>query len=87
MNLSPQAIAEQGKRWYAEKYRADYEQHYSGQYVAIDVLTGDAYVAERPETATEKAEQAGHEGPFYLLRLGHAGVYHLSYRPHGKSIF
>ncbi len=72
---------------YAAKFQADYEQRYSGQYAAIDVQSGDAYVADRPETATKDAELAGHEGPFYLIRIGHAGVYHLSYRPHGKSVF
>jgi hypothetical protein len=88
MSLSPDAIAEHGKRLYAEKYRADYERRYFGQYAAIDVESGEAFVADRPETATANAERAGRAGPLYLLRIGHAGVYHLSRtHTHGKPLF
>jgi hypothetical protein len=87
MSLSPEAIAERGKRLYAEKYQADYERQFLGQYAAIDVISGDAFVADRPETATRNAERAGHSAPLYLLRIGHAGVYHLNHRSHVKSVF
>jgi len=88
MTLSPSAIAEQGKRLYSEKYKADYERRYFGQYAAIDVTSGEAFVAERPAAATKKAERAGRVGTLYLVRIGHAGVYHLNHRPaHGKSVF
>ena len=88
MTLSPTAIAEQGKRLYSEKYKADYERRYFGQYAAIDVTSGDAFVADRPEAATKKAERAGRVGTLYLVRIGHTGVYRLNHWPtDGKSLF
>ncbi len=91
MALSPQAIAEKGESIYNAKYRAEYEKRYFGQYVAIDIETGQAFVATRPEAAIEKAEQAIKGGLFHVIRIGHSGVYHVSHTAtantaNGKSL-
>lgn len=79
MALSSQAIAEKGESIYKEKYKAEYEKRYFGQYVAIDIETGQAFVATRPEAAIEKAQQAVKGGLFHVIRIGHKGVYHVSH--------
>jgi len=89
MTLSPQAIAEKGENLYNAKYKAEYEKRYFGQYVAIDIETGQAFVATRSETAIEKAQQAIEGGLFHVIRIGHSGVYHVSHTAsaNSKSLF
>ncbi len=79
MSLSPQAIAEKGESIYNAKYKAEYEKRYFGQYAAIDLETGQAFVATRPEAAIEQAQQALKGGLVHVIRIGHSGVYHVSH--------
>lgn len=90
MALSPHAIAEKGESIYNSKYKAEYEKHYFGEYVAIDIETGQAFVATRPEAAIKQAQQAIQGGLFHVIRIGHTGVYHVSYTTaatNSKSLF
>ncbi len=47
---SPDEIAAEGERLYAEKHMAKLEAEHTGHFAAIDVLTGEAYVAEFRKT-------------------------------------
>lgn len=89
MSLSPQAIAEKGESIYNAKYKTEYEKRYFGQYIAIDIETGKAFVATRPEAAIEQAQQAIKGGLFHVIRIGHIGVYHVSHTATAsrKSLF
>jgi hypothetical protein len=42
LNLNdPKAISAAGERIYDERYRREYERDYPGQFVAVDVLSGN----------------------------------------------
>jgi hypothetical protein len=47
MALSSQQIAEKGESIYNARYKAEYEKRHFGQYVAIDIESGQAFVAPR----------------------------------------
>ncbi len=77
---TPHAIAEKGEQIYREKYRADYEQKFPNKFVAIDITTGNAFVADTPTEAIlagQRAEDAG--GPFHVIKVGSPGVYRVGY--------
>jgi hypothetical protein len=76
---SPAKIAEAGERLYAERHKAQLEKDHHGEFVAIDVLTGDAYVGQFPENAIEAAREAAPNGVFHLIRIGAPGAFKVSF--------
>lgn len=76
---SPDKIAEAGDRVYADRYQSKLEKVALGHYVAIDVLTGESYVAEFPEHALEKAKARAPNGVFHLIRIGAPGAFKVSF--------
>lgn len=74
----PKSIAAAGERIYEEKYRREFEGKYQGKFVAIDVLSEGAYIAEFPEDALEKAKNASPKGIFHLIRVGSTGAFKVS---------
>jgi hypothetical protein len=76
---SPERIAEAGEKAYADRYKSLLESTNRGHFVAIDVLTGEAYVAEFPEQALEKARAQAPNGVFHLIRIGAPGAFKVSF--------
>ncbi len=76
---TPDKIAEEGERIYAQRHRAELENEHRGHFVAIDVLSGNAYVAEFPEQALEKARARAANGIFHLIRIGAPGAFKVSF--------
>ncbi len=76
---NPTAAAELGEKIYRDRYKADYEGKHAGKFVAINVLTEDAYLADTPEDALERAYTAAPTGIFHLIQVGHAGAFRVSY--------
>ena len=79
---TPDKIAEAGRRLYAERHQIRLEKDHSGHFVAIDVLSGEAYVAEFPEQALEQAREKAPSGIFHLIRIGAPGAFKVSYSSH-----
>lgn len=75
----PKAIAELGEKIYHERYRAAFEAVHMGQFVVIDVTTGEAYLGPTAETAYESARRAAPRGLFHLVRVGEPGAFRVSY--------
>ena len=71
----PKAISDAGERIYDERYRQDYERDYPGQFVAVDVLSGNATLGGNSSEALLKARQQYPKGVFHLIRVGHAGAF------------
>jgi hypothetical protein len=71
----PKAISDAGERIYDERYRQDYERDYPGQFVAVDVLSGNATLGGTSSEALLKARQQYPKGVFHLIRVGHAGAF------------
>ena len=75
---SPTEIAAEGERIYNEKYKAEFEKTNMGQFVAIDVLSGKAFVAEFSDQVLEIARKAEPLGVFHLIKIGFAGAFRVS---------
>jgi len=67
---SPEQLAEKGYAIYKQKYRQEYEQLYAGKFVAIDLSTEKAYVADTPEGAVELLHKENPQSLFYVIKLG-----------------
>ena len=77
-------IAAEGQRIYVERYKADFERQFNGQYVAIDIDTGTAYRAEFPELALTTARKQAPSGIFHLIRIGSPAAFKASHRTHAR---
>jgi hypothetical protein len=75
---TPDKIADAGEQLYADRYKDALESDHRGHFVAIDVLTGEAYVAEYPEQALQKARSEAPNGVFHLIRVGAPGAFKVS---------
>lgn len=75
----PRSVVEVGERIYREKYREELERTRAGNFVAIDVLSGKAYIAETPDGALEKARDAAPHGIFHLIKVGASGAFQVSH--------
>ncbi len=78
MALSPEEIAGKGKKIYQALYQKEYEERYLGQFVAIDVDSGKAFVDRSPEKAVQKAQGVVGGGFIHLIKIGSPAVYHVS---------
>lgn len=63
-------IAEAAVDIYKEHYQEEYERDHKGEYVAIDVMEGGAYLDESSGGALEKARKEAPHGVFHLIRIG-----------------
>lgn len=80
MELSnPKAVAERGEELYREKYKLEYESKHPGKFLAIDVTTGKAYLADSAEAAITIAQIEAPQGTFHLIKVGSAGAFRVSY--------
>jgi hypothetical protein len=60
----------QAKEIYRDRLAAKLEPAHTGEMVAIEPDTADFFLGEDEIQAAEHARAAGHEGPFYFLRVG-----------------
>ena len=77
--FDPQGVAEKGEEIYAAKFQERYEAEKAGHFVAIDVLTAEAYVAPHPEEALELARRKAPDGIFHLIKIGSEGAFRWRY--------
>ncbi len=75
----PQHVVELAEEIYKRKYQEHYERDHPGEFVAIDVVTGQAYVDKHPEVVIEQARKSCPDGVFHLIRIGAAGAFRVSY--------
>ncbi len=69
---------------YRNKYKAEYEARFHGEFVAIDVATEKAYHAPNSQGAYTLARQDSPTGIFHLLKVGEAGAFRVSYSSDGN---
>lgn len=80
MDLSnPKALAERGEQIYTDKYKEAFELEHPDKFVAIDVTTEKAYIADSPMQALEAARRDASGGLFHLIKVGSRGAYRVSY--------
>ena len=70
-------VSEAGQRIYDSRYRAEFEEKYRGQFVAINVIDGSATLGQSPSATLFEAKENHPDGFFFLMRVGHAAAYEL----------
>lgn len=68
--------AEAGDRIYEERWRQQYEPARNGEFVAIDIQTGEAFLGKEAVGALEQASAANPGSFFHLIRVGSDAAYH-----------
>ncbi len=82
---NPKAIAELGEKIYREKYKETYEREHAGKFVAIDLTTENAFVADTPEGAVELLQKQNPDSFFHLIKVGSPGVFKVGYSVHNDE--
>ena len=85
MPKTPDAISEKGQALYREKFQAEYEQKYPGKYLAIDVNSGEGFLADTPDAAVEALLRKNQHAYYHVVRIGASGVYRVGYTQHAPS--
>jgi hypothetical protein len=78
--LDAAKVAETGERIYRERYQQEYEANHQGEFVAVDVADGRAYLSTTLREAVEKGRAADPEGLFHVIRIGFPSVYDGGFR-------
>jgi hypothetical protein len=85
MQVSPQStpleierFIERAKQAYDERLAAKLEPEHTGEIVAIEPDSGDYFLGKDEIEAADNARAAGHDGPFYFLRVGSRYTHRLS---------
>lgn len=85
MSSNPKQLAEKGEAIYNEKYREEYERLHPGKYVAIDLGSGKAFVADTPEGAVVLLQKESPRSFFHLIKVGSPGVFKVGYSVHNNE--
>jgi len=75
----PKSVAEAGEKIYREHYQTRYETTHQGKFLAVDILSGNAYLGHDPEAALTEAKKNSPQGRFHLIKIGSLGAYRVSY--------
>ncbi|MBM4032737.1 MAG: hypothetical protein FJ291_13240 [Planctomycetes bacterium] len=72
----PEGFARQAEEYYARALRAKLEPNHKGEYVVLDVESGDYEVDSDEMAALDRARAKHPDRLFYILRVGYrASVY------------
>lgn len=64
-------IARRGREIYEQHIRSEVEPAHIGEFVVVDITSGDYAVSPDEPEAFSRLEARNPEGIFYLLRVGH----------------
>ena len=75
--LPPETVAARGEQIYEREIRAKVETQFPGQFVVLDIATGD-FETDADDLAATKRMLAKHpDAVLYGLRVGHPAAYRL----------
>lgn len=75
--LTKDEIARRGREIYERDIRAKVEREHDGEFLVIDVTTGDYAVGRDDEEVFDRAESKNPEGLFYLMRVGRPAAHRI----------
>jgi len=78
-------LSEEGKRIY-EELRETLEPEHKGEYLAIEVESGDYFIGETIEKVDRKVRKKYPDKVLYLIKIGYPGVFNLSTFAGGQSL-
>lgn len=70
-------IARRGREIYERSIRAEVEGEHDGEFLVIDVATGDYAVGEDDDGVFDHAEAKNPEGVFFLMRVGRRAAHRI----------
>lgn len=71
-------IGARGKEIYERRIRQLVEPEHNGEFLVVDVSTGDYFLAQTDIEALDEAEAANPSGSFHMIRVGHRTAYRVS---------
>jgi hypothetical protein len=75
--LTKDEIARRGREIYERDIRADVERDHDGEFLVVDVATGDYTVGKDDQEVFKHAEAKNPEGLFYLMRVGRPAAHRI----------
>lgn len=76
-SLTKDEIARRGRGIYERDIRAEVEREHDGEFLVVDVATGEYAVGEDQDEVFDHAEARNPEGLFYLLRVGRPAAHRI----------
>ena len=75
---SPQRIAERAAKIY-DDVDVQVKNEHAGQFMVVDVTSGEYYISEFSEEALRLAREAAPHGVFHLIRIGAPSAFKVSF--------
>lgn len=75
--LTKDEIARRGREIYERDIRTEVEHEHDGEFLVVDVATGDYAVGEDEDEVFDCAETKNSEGLFYLMRIGRPAAHRI----------
>ncbi|RLS51938.1 MAG: hypothetical protein DWH91_17730 [Planctomycetota bacterium] len=77
LNLTPAEIGERGSAIYQERLKSLLELSHHGQFVAIDINTGDYDLGTEAHEASDQLRARHPEAQILVERIGYPAVFHV----------
>ncbi|MFN0051817.1 MAG: hypothetical protein ACKV0T_06480 [Planctomycetales bacterium] len=82
--MTTQEIVRKGEELYDRELRARVEPEYNGQFLVLDVMTGDYEIDENDVIASDRILEKNAEALLYFVRIGFPAAYRIGgCRPRG----
>lgn len=72
-------VAKEGEQLYAARYQTDCERDHPGHFIALDINSGEAFVAEFAENAIHSALEANPDCVVHLVKIGSPSAFTMGY--------
>jgi len=79
-NLSPEQIVTRGQEWYDRHIREQVEPVHDGEFLVINVDTGEYEIDPDDVAASVRAMERFPDAPLYTMRVGRRAAYRLGGR-------
>ena len=81
---SPEEIARRGQEHYDRFLRAKIEPEHTGEFLVLDVETGEYELDEDEMAAIQRASTRHPDGQFYILRVGYRAAHCIGARAEAR---
>ncbi len=75
---TPQQIVQRGREIYERQLRRQLEARHHGEYVVINIESGDYEVGADDLLVSKRAKARFGDAPLFTMRIGHEAAYRLS---------
>ena len=80
IQLPPEEVGRRGEEIYQQKLRARVEKQHFGDFLVVDILTGDYEIDRDDLTASDRLRAKNPDAVMYGLRIGYPAAYHIGGR-------